>query len=156
MKKTTKISLFLLLLSSILFMAGCGKEKEENIEGSLEELMTKVYAEIPEDERPMMLMNVEVTKENAEYYIGSADIEFEEALASEPGVTSIAHSVVLIRTKENADVESIKKTIKEKVNPRKWLCVEAEQVVVESRGNLIILIMASSNVDKLQAGFNNL
>lgn len=156
MKKTTKISLFLLLLSTILFMTGCGKEKAENIEGSLEELMTKVYAEIPEDERPMMLTNVEVTKENAEYYIGSADIEFEEALASEPAVSSIAHSVVLIRTKENADVESIKKTIKDKVNPRKWFCVEAEQVVVESRGNLIILIMASSDVDKLQAGFNNL
>lgn len=154
MKKITKISLFVLLLTSVFFITGCGKEK--NIEGSLEELMEKVYAEVPEDERPMMLMNTEVTKENAEYYIGSADIEFEEALASEPAVTSIAHSVVLIRTKENADVEQIKKTIKEKVNPRKWLCVEAEQVVVESRGNLIILIMASSNVDQLKAGFNNL
>ena len=47
--------------------------------------------------------------------------------------------------------------IKDSVNPRKWVCVEAEKVVVENRGNLIILIMSSSdNVDKLLTGFNNL
>ena len=39
-------------------LTGCG-----NVKGSLEDIMTKVYAEIPEDERPMMLTNVEVTKE---------------------------------------------------------------------------------------------
>lgn len=162
-----KLSIFLMIITSLFLVTGCGSKKEENkndepanktenVEGALEDLMTKVYEDIPEEERPMMLMNTEVNEENVEYYLGTTEIEYEEALASESGVGSIPHSVVLVRVKENANVEEIKKTIKDSVNPRKWICVEAEEVVVESRGDLIILIMASSNVDKLQDGFNNL
>ncbi len=162
-----KLSIFLMIITSLFLVTGCDSKKEENkkdepanktenVEGALEDLMTKVYEDIPEEERPMMLMNTEVNEENVEYYLGTTEIEYEEALASESGVGSIPHSVVLVRVKENANVEEIKKTIKDSVNPRKWICVEAEEVVVESRGDLIILIMASSNVDKLQDGFNNL
>ena len=167
-----KISIFLMIITSLFLVTGCDSKKEENnkeenknveqtnktenVEGTLEDLMTKVYEDIPEEERPMMLMNTEVNDKNVEYYLGTTEIEYEEALASESGVGSIPHSVVLVRVKENANVEEIKKTIKDSVNPRKWICVEAEEVVVESRGDLIILIMASSNVDKLQDGFNNL
>lgn len=162
-----KLSIFLMIITSLFLVTGCNAKNEEtkndktnkneNIEGSLEDLMTKVYKDIPEDERPMMLMNTVVDEETVEYYLGTADIEYEEALASESGVGSIAHSVVLVRTKKNADIESIKKTIKDSVNPRKWICVEAEEVIVESRGDLIILIMSSSsNAKKLQDGFNNL
>jgi hypothetical protein len=89
--------------------------------------MEKVYASIPEDERPMMLMNTEVTEENVEMYLGTSDIEFEEALASESGVGSIAHSVVLVRVKDNANVELIKEKIENSVNPRKWICVGVEK-----------------------------
>ena len=42
-------------------------------------------------------------------YLGTSDIEFEEALASESATGSIAHSVVLVRVKDNANVELIKK-----------------------------------------------
>lgn len=175
MKNLKIICSFIIIFASFFLLTGCGndnnKEKKEenkteatndgeakdkNIEGSLEDLMAKIYEEIPEEERPMMLMNTEVNSENVEYYLGTADIEYKEALASEPGVGSIAHSVVLVRVKEDADIESIKTKIKNSVNPRKWVCVEAEEVIVESRGNLIVLIMASSNVDQLETGFNNL
>ena len=148
-----KILLIVMMIMVSFTLTGCGSD---NVEGKLEDLMADVYADIPDDEKPMMLMNTEVNEENIEYYLGTDDIDYESALASESGVGSIAHSVVLVRVKENANVEEIKKTIKDSVNPRKWICVEAEEVVVESRGDLIILIMASSNVDKLQDGFNNL
>ena len=119
--------------------------------------MTKVYADVPEDERPMMLTNTEVTEENVENYLGTKDIEYEEALASESAVGSIAHSVVLVRMKDGADVEDAKKKIEENVNPRKWICVEAEDVVVKNKGNLIILIMSSSNyIEKIENSFDNL
>ena len=149
-----KILFMLVALISIISLTGCG---EKNVEGSLEEIMDKVYASIPEDERPMMLMNTEVTKENVEMYLGTKDIEYEEALASESGVGSIAHSVVLIRVKDNADVEAIKEKIEKNVNPRKWICVEAEEVEVESKGNLIILIMSSkTNAEKIETEFDKL
>ena len=119
--------------------------------------MEKVYADVPENQRPMMLGNIEVTNENVAMYLGTEDIEFEEALASEPGIGSIAHSVVVIKLKDGEDAASVAAEIKEKINPRKWVCVEAEEVEVESKGNLIILIMSSEkNVEKIETEFDKL
>ena len=153
MKSLKLLSLFAVAILSVLLITGCGSK---NVDGSLESIMSKVYKELPQDKTPMMLMNTEVTEENVEYYLGSSDIEFEEALASESGTGSIAHSVVLVRVKDGADVEKIKTTIKENVNPRKWICVGAENVVVKNKGNLIILIMTNDGVEELEKGFNNL
>ena len=152
-----RISLVIVLSLSALFITGCGSQ---NVEGNLEDLMSKVYVDIPEDERPMMLMNTEVNEENIEYYLGTKDIEYETALASESGVGSIAHSVVLVRVKKNADIEAIKTKIKENVNPRKWICVgvEEDDVIVENKGDLIILIMIEDEAsrDKIKESFENL
>ena len=150
----TKILLVFIALISLLSLTGCG---ERNVQGSLEEIMDKVYASIPEDQRPMMLTNIEVTKENVEMYLGASDIEFEEALASESATGSIAHSVVLVRVKDNANIELIKEKIENSINPRKWICVEAEEVEVESKGNLIILIMSSEiNAERIEMEFDKL
>lgn len=151
-----KLGLLTMIFAALFTFTGCGAEKEKNVEGTLEEIMTKVYADIPEEERPMMLMNTEVNAENVEYFLGTADIEYKEALASESGVGSIPHSVVLVRVNEGADVEAIKTKIKDSVNPRKWICVEAENVIVKSKGDLIILIMTTDGADKLETAFDNL
>ena len=151
MKKFLLVSFALILC---LTLVGCGSK---NVEGNLEDLMTKVYSTLKQEETPMMLTNMEVTKENVEGYSGTSDIEFEEALASESATGSIAHSVVLLRIKDNADVEKVKEKIKNSVNPRKWICVEAEEVKVESKGNLILLVMSNKTAtDKIVAEFNNL
>ena len=149
-----KIILGCLACVTLFSLTGCG---EKQVEGTLEEIMTKVYADVPEDERPMMLTNTEVTEENVENYLGTKNIEYEEALASESAVGWIAHSVVLVRMKDGANIEDAKKKIEENVNPRKWICVEAEDVVVKNKGNLIILIMSSSNyIEKIENSFDNL
>lgn len=148
----------LIIFTALLITLGVTAcESTKNVEGTLEDIMEKVYANIAEEDRPMMLMNTEVNEENVEYYLGSENIEYEEALASESGVGSIAHSVVLVRVKDGADVEAIKTKIEESVDPRKWICVEAETVEVESKGNLIILIMSSeANAEKIENSFENL
>lgn len=152
-----KIILVVTLFLSIFMLTGCGEEKVL-VTGSLEELMTKVYSNLPEDKTPMALTNIEVTPENVKNYLGT-DIEFVEALARESSVGSIAHSVVLVRVDENADFEAIKTKIKENVNPRKWLCVgvdDEENVVVKNKGNLIILIMTNDGREELEKGFDSL
>ena len=78
MKNIKKIGLFIMIIGAMFLLPGCGAE---NVDGTLEELMTKVYADIPEEERPMMLMNTVVNEENIEYYLGTTDIQYEEALA---------------------------------------------------------------------------
>ena len=157
MKNIKKITLLVIMLVIALLVSGCGNK---NIEDSLEDLMTKVYAGIPDEEKPMMLMNTEVNSENIEYYLGSTEIDYQEALASESGVGSIAHSVVLLRTKDNADINKIQEEIKEKVNPRKWICVgvEKEDLIIKNKGNLVILIMVedSNTRTKLETNFDNL
>ena len=150
-----KIIIGLCIVLSVFMMTGCG-QKEKNIEGSLEEIMTKVYEGISEDELPMMLSNIEITDENIENYLGTKDIDYQEALASESMVGSIAHSVVLVRMADGADIEEAKTLSKEKANPRKWICVEAENVYVESKGNLIILIMSGELADTIKTNFEQL
>lgn len=157
MKSLKKILFVIALFSVALLFTGCGNS---NIDGDLGDLMDKVYAEIPEDERPMMLQQVEVNADNIEYYLGTSDISYKEALASEPAIGSIAHSVVLIRVADDASVEDVKTKIKENVNPRKWVCVgvEAEDVIVKNKGNLIILILEDDQTTReaLEKGFDNL
>ena len=159
MKKIKQILLVLLLCVAILPLTACG---EKNVEGKLDELITKIYADIPSDEMPM-LGNINVLEEvpdNVAYYIGTEDIEYEEILASEPMMSSVAYSVVLVRMKDGADIEAAKTAIKENVNPAKWVCVEVpkEDIIVKSKGDLIILIMvADENTrNKIEEGFDNL
>lgn len=155
MKKIFKLFLCLIAIFTI---SGCGN-KTVHVDGKLEDLMTKIYTDISEEELPMMLQNVELTEEDIEYYIGTTDIKWKEAIASESAIGSIAHSVVLIRMEEGAtekDIEDAKTKIKENANPRKWLCVEAENVFVENKGDLIILIMSNEKAETLKTNFEKL
>ena len=138
---------------------------EANVEGTLEEIMAKLYAGIPAENLPMMLGQIPVDAENVEAYLGTTEVSFKEALVSEPMIGSIPHSVVLVRLNDAKDAEAAVAKIKEKANPRKWICVEAKNVVVDSIGDLVILIMCDAespdgNVNdlapKLEANFGGL
>ena len=149
-----KVLLVIIMFVLCLTLTGC---KDKNVEGSLEEIMTKVYSTLKQDETPMMLTNTQITEENVEAYLGTADIKFKEALASESATGSIAHSVVLIRVDEKTNVEQVKEKIENSVNPRKWICVEAEEVEVESKGNLILLEMSNEKTaEKITEQFEKL
>jgi hypothetical protein len=165
-----KISLLIALFFTTLLLVGCGEPKEKNIEGTLDEILTKIYADFKEDELPMLeKINFferlegatdEEHSDRIKYYIGSDKIEAKEVLASEPMMSSIAYSVVLVRMEEKADIEKAKTEIKENVNPRKWGCVEVpkEDVIVKSKGDLIILIMVADEPTrtKIETAFDNL
>ena len=163
MKKLKKIFALVLICTTIFTLTGCGSE---NVEGTLEEIMESVYSDVytdvADDQKPM-LENIKVStdmKDNIPYYIGTEDIEYEEILASEPMMSSIAHSVVLVRMKDGADIESAKQEILDTVDPRKWMCVEVpeEDIIVKNKGNLIILIMVADETtrNKIEEGFDDL
>ena len=166
-----KIFLVLVMAFLCLGLTGCGNK---NVEGELTDIMEKVYkemyADISEEERPMLTtinilektedMTDEDVEAQVEYAIGTTDIEYKEIYESRPMIGSIAYSVVLVRMEENADVEEAKKAIKENVDPRKWICAEVpkEDVIVKSKGDLIILIMVEDETlrEKIEEGFDNL
>ena len=159
MKQIKKILLLLLVCTSLISLTGCA---EKNVEGTLEEIIEKIYEGIPPDEMPNVenIDVLEMAPDNITYYIGTTDIEYEEILASEPMMSSIAYSVVLVRMKDGADIEDAKTKIKESVDPRKWWCVEVpeDDVIVKSKGDLIILIMVENETarEKIEKGFDNL
>lgn len=153
MKKKLFLSC-MILLSFTMILSGCGK-KSKNLDMTLEDIISKVYVGL-EDDLPAV-SNLPVDKDNFSYFFGAENIDFEEALVSEAMMNAVPHSVGVIRLKSDADVEKVKQEIKQKANPRKWICVEAEKVIVESKGNVIILIMSfEDTADKIAENFNNL
>ena len=124
-----------------------------HVDGTLEDLMTKVYEGISEDEMPMVA-NTELNADNSVYYTGVESSEYKEGLASEAMISAIAHSVVLLRANDEASAEKLKEDVKANVDPRKWVCVEAEEVITDNIGDLVILIMASKDLaPKLHENF---
>ena len=57
--------------------------------------------------------------------------------------------------KEGSDIEKIKAEIKEKVNPRKWICVgvDKEDVIVINKGNVILLVIDQIAPNEFKAAF---
>lgn len=163
MKKIKILSIIAIILGCTFLISGCGQKE---LSGSLEEIMTNlnnyVYEGIADDQKPM-LGNINVStdmQDNIEYYIGTKDIEYEEILASEPMMGSIAYSVVLVKMKDGSDIEGAKQKILDNVDPRKWICVEVpkKDVIVKNRGNIIILIMVENEEfrEKLNKGFDEI
>lgn len=152
MKKKFILSIMCLLSVTLLF-TGCGK-KSKNLDLSATEIIDKVYEGL--DDLPAVA-TITVDKDNFSNFFGAENVDFEEAAVSEAMINAVPHSVGVVKLKDGADVEKVKKEIKEKANPRKWVCVEAESVIVESRGNTIILIMSfEDTADKIATNFRNL
>ena len=61
-----------------------------------------------------------------------------------PMMGSIAFSMVMVRTAEGVDVKAVAETMKNNIDPRKWICVEADDLQVVSYGDVIMLIMVDS------------
>ncbi len=158
--------ILLLLTSVILFnLTACETENGNtnpgnNLEGDLESILEKIYknAETDESFKDFVengLMTIEVTPDNAAYYLGKDGIGFISAIASEPMMSTSAYSLVLLRVNENADIASIKTAIKENVDPMKWVCVgvDPDNVIVDSIGDVVFLLMSNFQTDALHAAF---
>lgn len=131
------------------------KPEDNILKGELKDIIEKIYS-ISEVKLPKTGLT-EVTAENSKYFLGTNNVEYIEALASEPLIGSYPHSLVLLRVKDGADIDKIKAEIKNSVDPRKWICVgvEPENVIVDNIDNLIILIMDNES-EKLHKAFLSL
>lgn len=151
-----KILYALCLIGLTFLISGCGTK---NIEGTLPEIMDKLYEGINEDEMPMFVETVELDDDMLKGYFEEGtniDFKYKEAVSSESMVGSIAHAVVLIRLESSSDSEKAVETIKKNANPNKWICVSAENTYVLSKGDLVVLIMSGDLAPKIKENFENL
>lgn len=118
---------------------------------SLNEIMSSILVGMGETP---MLGEIPLDAETFEFYTFVPFVEGAEGLVSEPMMGSFAHSVVLVRLPDGADVKDFASRVKANANPRKWICVEAEEVKVSTKGNLVLLVMSSSdNVGVISSNF---
>lgn len=73
----------------------------------------------------------------------NADL-ISEAMASEAMIGSIPFSMVLVRVADAANAESVADSMKVGIDQRKWICVEADDLLVTASGDVVMLIMIGS------------
>lgn len=126
-------------------------------EMSLLEIVDELYKGYSEEDLPALETNELTDPETFEWITFIPYVDGYEAVCSEPMMSSIAHSVVLVRVPDGTDVESVRSAIEANLNPAKWVCVEAEKTAVIAHNNTILLIMSTvERVDTISANFNAL
>ena len=67
-----------------------------------------------------------------------------EAVASEAMIGSIPYSMVLVRVADAANTEAVADAMKAGIDQRKWICVEANDLMVAGKGDVAMLVMINS------------
>ena len=130
MRKPKKLTALLLALTLLFACAACGSgnsttDSGKTISGTLPEIIDRLYDTVDvDDEQRDFLKNsvgtVEIPKDQSAYYFGVENLDFEEAVASEPFINAIAFSVCLMRVKDGADIDELKAEIRRSANPATW------------------------------------
>lgn len=128
-------------------------EKPAQTEKSLSDLMTSILSGV---ETPGYAIT-ELAAEQYPLYLFIDQPKGAQAVTADALIGSIAHSVVLMRLPDGSDVSGIAKSIKDNADPRKWICVEAEKVIVKTKGDLVLLVMSTTDIaDAIAANFDAL
>lgn len=105
----------------------------------------------------MMVDNIPLDETNFSYYTFVDYVEGAVAVANESMIGAQAHSIVLVWLPDKSKVASVAANIEKNMNPRKWICVEAEKSFVRTKGNYILLVMTKGDLaNKIEANFNSL
>ncbi len=80
------------------------------------------------------------------YYTGLSDAgDIKASSVSEGAMNTMAYSMVLFQLEATADAEAVGAEIIEGIDPRKWICVGAEDVKLVGQGDLIMLVMTPAD-----------
>lgn len=145
--KKSLILLCVLLALCLSLLPACGSGNAQNADPLADKALADIMTELTADLEDMpMTMEQPLDAETFAFY---SFVEYEEGfegLASEAAIGSIAHSIVLVRVPDSADAASVAASMEENMDPRKWICVEAEKAAVMQAGNTILLVMSRTEV----------
>ena len=68
-------------------------------------------------------------------------------------IGSIAFSMVMVRVAPGEDIKSVAEAMKSGINPRKWVCVEADDMLVTGYRDVVMLIMLDTSCDLTAQSF---
>ena len=165
MKKILALVLAALLAVTLI---SCTNEKKDDTANTNDEVVSVVYEDvdlvavadslydgIAEDNRPFVMS---MPVEDAEMFSYFTFIPYEEgleAVANEPMMSSIAHSIVLVKAPTVEKAAEVAEAMKANCDPRKWMCVEADVVEGVTNGNIAMLLMTTKEGGMAETILNN-
>jgi hypothetical protein len=124
-------------------------DKQDTADKDLLKIIDKIY-EIKEP--GLKLANTLIDLSNTDsikYYTGLSDSsKIKEIAASETMIGSQAYSLVLVQLNDASDAEKVAKDMLNGIDPRKWICVGADDLQVVSHDDVIMLFMVSSTLEE--------
>ena len=149
-----KFIAFILVAVMAMSMIACGNKAADKapLEGTMEENIMKVM-EIAPVEFMVGTMPVDLTDTSEDglwalsYFTGlqSAD-SITDVAVYEPMMGSQAFSLVMVRTAEGADPKAVAEEMKAGIDPRKWICVGADEIMAAGYGDTVMFIMLDSQL----------
>lgn len=163
MKKLIAILLTVVLLLS---MTACSCKKENNpttnttegkqtsLSGTMEENVNKLMQANPAQFMGgMMPLDLKDTSEEGLWALKSytgldSAMNITDAAAYEPMTGSQAFSLVMVRVADGANTKDIARQMKENIDPRKWICATADQIMAAGYRDVVMFIMVDSGLGK--------
>ncbi len=153
------ISVILMAALALSLFAACGKTddapKGADLSGeSAEALVNKIYeTKVPE----FALMTMPVDLADAEMVAWQTGVSdpalLKEAVISESMMGSQAYSLVMVRVNDAAKAEEVAQMMLDNIDPRKWICVAADDIDAAIYGDLVLFVMIDSSFGMPAADF---
>ena len=153
------ISVILMAALALSLFAACGKTddapKGADLSGeSAEALVNKIYeSKMPE----FALMTMPVDLADAEMVAWQTGVSdpalLKEAVISESMMGSQAYSMVMVRVNDAAKAEEVAQMMLDNIDPRKWICVAADDIDAAIYGDLVLFVMIDSGFGMPAADF---
>ena len=154
------ISVILMAALALSLFAACGKTEPEAPKGNdlsgetVETLIEKIY-ETKMPEFALMTMPVDLADaEMTAWLTGISDPALlKEAAVSESMMGSHAYSLVMVRVNDAAKAEEVAQMMLDNIDPRKWICVAADDIDAAIYGDLVLFVMIDSGFGMPAADF---
>ena len=144
-----KMIALVLVLVMALSLAACGNKAADKtpLAGTMEENTLKVM-EIAPVEFMGGIIPVDLADADATWYFtGLSDAaQITDVAVYEPMMGSQAFSLVMVRTAEGADPVAVAQEMKDNIDPRKWICVGADEMMVVTYSDVVMLVMLDSQL----------
>ena len=175
MKKSIIISIIVVLIIAIvavLYATGMFDKKEEKTENTtpntstetsdksnlgtiqasedLSKLVDKLYENQENLLSSLQTQELDISDDEMVKFITGLDNgkDLEFVVVSEPMMSSQAYSLILAKVKNGVNANDVAKSMHEKVDARKWICVTAEKVYATSSNDIVMVIMSSEDMAK--------
>lgn len=121
-------------------------KKEESSIKSTDDILAMLDEIYKDTDLPTLENHVmDVTdKETVKTFTGITS-DIEALVVSEPLMNAQAYSLIVVKVKEEKDVEKIKQEIYDNINMNKWICVSADKLYITNNGDIIFAVMSSED-----------